>query len=155
MKAEARRVGNLRRLCGRSAVGFALMELLVALSVCSVGLLGLGVVALRQTASWRSIEHEQRAQDHLMRMAQDLQVSMATVQPSSFGGWPPELQSRLQHWQADVARSLPEGRGAVLWSVRRSDAGRLESVPVEVSWMEAGRAGKVHESRVLRVLVIP
>ena len=127
------------------------MELLVALSVCSVGLLGLGVVALRQTASWRSIEHEQRAQDHLMRMAQDLQVSLATVHPPSVGEWPAQLQQHLQNWQAEVARTLPEGRGAVVWP----DAGPLESVPVEVSWKDPGRTPKGPELRVLRVVVAP
>lgn len=131
-----------RTLC--NAGGYALIELLMALMVCSVGLLGLGVVAVRQTAAWRSMEYERAAQVYLRQMAEDLLVTLPAERRWSQYVLTPGQQLRLQQWQADIARRLPEGQGAVLWQ----QATGSESLPIQIQWLDTGR----DESGVLRVL---
>lgn len=106
------------------ARGVALLEVLVALALCSVGLIGAGALVLQQMAFQQALEHDQFARDQLHDMARFLRTAMVTARADEP---PASVTEALRAWQAIVATRLPGGQAAI-WRVQGAEpaAWRLE-----------------------------
>lgn len=87
----------------RAARGVALVEVLIALLIFMVGVLG--IVGLQARAVQFSVQAEDRSRAALL--ANELVASMWQHKSAAL----PE--DELQAWQGRVAAALPEGRGAI------------------------------------------
>ena len=144
----------------RRAQGLALLEVLVALALCSVGLIGAGALVLQQMAAMRALEHDQFARDQLHDMAGVLRAAMpagraseresgATRSADLAGGAPrvpdagvdagaddppPAVMEALRAWQLAVATRLPDGQAALL-RARDDEPGAWR---LEIRWQDSG-----------------
>lgn len=104
----------------REAGGFSLLEVMVAVVVTSVGLLGIAslqLVALRtQNNAYLRGQATQINHDMLERLRADCSGALAGVYNIAFDGVPGAgnalADTELRNWRAQVAR-LPAGEGAV------------------------------------------
>lgn len=136
---------SARHMCNRSQRGFTLLEVLVALLLFSVGLLGL--VALQAKASRQAVDAEDRTRAALL--ADDLIATMwaaksSTVSDSTLQAW----KARLQDAQAG---GLPGNPGYTIETTNGITT-------VTLTWTEPTRAaanGKAITSRYATSVVIP
>lgn len=84
--------------------GATLIEVLVALSILTLGLAGLNALQLKTLEQLRSVVYQSRAALYAADMAERLRGQGANGAPAEFG---------LEQWQADIEASLPAGKGEV------------------------------------------
>lgn len=142
-------------LCGRATHrGFSLIEVLVALLILSVGLLGLaGLQARGLKDNQMSVQHSQAvlyATDIIdeMRVHRTLALNgdynIGLNDAAAANGATKIVLKDLQNWKADVAR-LPGGQG----SVEVDSATGV--VTVTLQWSEVSSVTKQEETTVYRV----
>jgi type IV pilus assembly protein PilV len=103
----------------RAAGGFSLIEVMVALLVTSVGLLGLAslqLVSLKQNhGAYLRSQATALAHDMVERMRANRQQALSGAYDVDFGdtGGSGLAATDLAQWQGAIDRTLPEGDGAV------------------------------------------
>jgi type IV pilus assembly protein PilV len=128
MRSEAARLAAGRR---RPTAGFSLIEVLVALVVLSVGLLGLA--ALQQNAvkfnhgAHLASQATALAYDMAERIRGNRQAARASGYDSAFEGTPPACDAALgagtvvaqdiAAWRRALTCALPAGNGQIAWDV--------------------------------------
>lgn len=127
----------------RSLRGFGLIEVLMALLLFSIGVLGM--VAMQARASQFSTQAEDRGRAALL--ANDLIATMWTRGTTSLDN------ATLSAWQDRVADpsvdGLPDGEGEV------SDPDADGVVTITISWRAPGRAATEADNRYLTKVVMP
>ena len=113
---------------GRDA-GFAMLEALIALLICAMGVLGVvglqGAMTRAQTSATFRAEAAFLAQQLLSEMWTD-RANLATYASASCG-------ARCQDWQARVAARLPGGQSTVV-------VANTGVVSIEIRWTVAGES---------------
>jgi type IV pilus assembly protein PilV len=149
-------VGTHRWAGGAAGRGFTLVEVLVALVVLAVGMLGVAVLLVEGLQGSRSaVEHTQAvnlAADIAERMRSNRAAAAAydtaegTPEPrvdaaceDAAGPCDPRAMAGhdLRRWLDDVAATLPDGRGAVEVERRTADSSRGI---VTIRWARTGAA---------------
>lgn len=129
--------------------GFTLLEVLVAIVVLSIGLLGLAGLMASSLKNSHSAYHRTQATwlayDALDRMRANRQVAMAGGYNLALGATPggSDLAADdLSEWDTALADTLPEGDG----SITVQAVGQSRFVKIIVQWNDArGTGGKDDE----------
>lgn len=132
----------VRAAAGLATAGFSLIEVLVALVVLSVGLLGLA--ALQQNAVRFNHDAYLRSQatvlayDMADRMRGNRQAAISEAYDSGFAGIPPACNSAVAAgtvvtedigaWRRALSCALPDGNGQIDWH------GPSEILTITVRW---------------------
>lgn len=166
--------------CGRSQSGFTLLEILVAIVVLSIGLLGLAglqVVSLtnNQTAHYRSIATQQ-AYDMADRLrANQVGIANGEYDDLTLANTPasdpdcatnvctPAQMADADHfqWQANTGRLLPNGQGFVcaqslpcpVLAAPNNAACPANAFRIQVSWNEKAAVGNAGAGNVTQTFV--
>lgn len=129
--------------------GFTLVEVLVALVVMAVGLLGIAGLYVEGLRAGRTSVYRSAA----ITLASDMADRIRANPTGSYAGTGPGADNECVNggfdcdpdelaeddwfrWTADIARRLPAGASA---EVAISDAGTLSEVVITVSWPEGGQ----------------
>jgi general secretion pathway protein I len=115
----------------RNGAGFTLLEVVVALAITGLALVGLfeagGTGLFAADAATRAEEAVERAQSHLAAVGRDAALTVGSFTDEDGGGY---------RWQLSVrpvaVRQMPGPDGASTTRIT------LYSVEVEISWGEAG-----------------
>lgn len=129
----SRRIGALRRPRHAASTGFSLIEVLIALLVLSMGLLGLAllqVLNVRYTASAQSRTVATNLATEVLDMMRSNPrhvVLYNRITTEYFNGYVPpaggctavgdtaaSALNNIARWRCDVASRLPDGRGSVV-----------------------------------------
>lgn len=139
--------------------GFTMVEVLVALVILAIGLLGIAALYLNSLQSGRTAIYRTQAVNLAADLADRIR-SNRTAQgayASLFGDMPAEVAgcfntggcidtdlaaSDLARWKATLAQLLPNGQGQVVF-IAPVGAGEPANYVVTVQWVEAGEAAPV------------
>ena len=146
------------------SAGFSLLEVLIALVILSVGLLGIAAListALKSNGSaYMRTQATSQAYNIIDRMRANLpasnnlsydiamptSASTATTTPSAcITGSCSSSQLAaydISQWEYDLAQNLPQGRGSVTSAIAATSAGSLVTVTVKVLWNDS----RAHDS---------
>lgn len=120
---------------GRHSAGFSLLEVLIALVILSIGLLGLARMQMTglkyATSAAHRLEGVNLANDILERMRANHAQAVAGDYDIRVGQAPSATglaQADLEEWKAALAAGLPEGDGAITVKDR--------VVTINVQWLE-------------------
>jgi type IV pilus assembly protein PilV len=143
----------------RSQSGFTMVEVLVALVVLAIGLLGIAALYLNSLQSGRTaiyrtqavnlaadladrIRANRTAQNAYATLFADAEAEVATCYTTG-GCIDTDLASTdLARWKATLAQLLPNGQGQVVVTPPVG-AGEPASYVVTVQWIEAGEAAPI------------
>jgi type IV pilus assembly protein PilV len=147
--------GSPTRTVGRPPAGFTLAEVLVALAVLAIGLLGAAALAvdtvqmqnraaLRAQAQRLSADLAERLRSNragLLAYGSDPAVSGCTATTTPGARCTPEELAReeLALWRAEIRRILPQGRGALTLATD----GQPARYAIVVSWRWRDRNERV------------
>ena len=123
----------------RRALGFSLVENLVALAVLSIGLLGVAALTAGALAGIRV---------GMQRQTAIVLTDDAASRLLGAGGID-EPVGDLEDWRAEVARRLPSGLGVISREPHASLEANLDSFSIVVSWIEPGTGPQQHSSIVV------
>lgn len=151
--ANAGRAASPCRGRPRLDQGFSLIEVLVALVVLSVGLLGLA--ALQSTAAQFNTGAYTRSQATILAydIADRIRANRAAAQNGDYNSAYPGVlpvcnavvaagtvaQEDLGAWRSALACALPSGNGEVACDCDPDDAGATHVLTISVSWDEGSR----------------
>ena len=133
----------------RCALGFTLLETLVALVVLSVGMLGIAALYMEGLKAARSALMRTAAVSLAADMADRIRANptagLAWQGPPGGGGCinggadcaPPELAAEeLEIWLADVAARIPNGQG----QIQVAEGPVMTTYDIQLDWVEPGQA---------------
>jgi type IV pilus assembly protein PilV len=146
-------------LCRHGQSGFTMVEVMVALVVLAIGLLGIAALLLKSLQSGRTATFRTQAVNlaadlaDRIRMNRTAQAAYGTLFAdaevevpacdTTGGCTDAELASTdLSRWKANLAQLLPAGQGQVV-VVAPVGAGEPASYTVTVQWTEAGEVAPV------------
>lgn len=133
---------RFQRASGRRVRGFTLVEVLIALVVLSIGMLGIAALYLDTLQASRSALYRTTA----VTFAADLADRIRSNRPRnaaelaigySGSGFNAVAAGELATWQAAIAAQLPGGQGTVAY--RAPGANAPAQYTISVSWAEVGQ----------------
>lgn len=131
-----------RRRKSRRDGGFTLVEVLIALIVLSIGMLGIAALYLDTLRASRSALYRTEA----VTLAADLADRIRANRPRNLAeaatgysgtGFNAVAIAELADWQAAIATQLPGGTGTVTY--RAADVGFPSQYTISVGWTEVGQ----------------
>jgi type IV pilus assembly protein PilV len=123
---------------GRFCTGYTLVEVLVALTVMSIGLLGMASLQARTLQASRAAAMHAQAATLAADLADRVRANRDPAENYTDGGLNARAQTDLVEWQAAVASTLPGGVGAVRF--RPADPAAPAQYQIDVSWRNVGDA---------------
>lgn len=156
MQSHMQRFGVLRR---PGQAGFTMVEVLVALVVLAIGLLGIAALLLKSLQSGRTAVYRTQAVNlaadladriRMNRTAQaaygtlfaDVEAVVATCDTTGGCSDADLASTDLFRWKSTVAQLLPNGQGQVVVTLPVA-AGEPANYVVTVRWAEAGEVAPV------------
>ncbi len=156
MSSQFMRIRALRR---PSEAGFTMVEVLVALVVLAIGLLGIAALLLKslqsgRTATYRTqavnlaadladrIRMNRTAQDGYATLFADAEVEDTDCDTTGGCSDVALASTDLSRWKATLAQVLPNGQGQVVVTDPLG-AGEPTNYVITVQWSEAGEAAFV------------
>jgi type IV pilus assembly protein PilV len=122
----------------RVARGFTLIEVLIAMLVLSVGLLGIAALHITTLRAGRSALLHTEAVSVVAGLAERIRANRVPADAYAAAGTNARATADLDEWHALVAAELPGGTGEIRF------ASGTETTPaaytIRVRWTEAGRA---------------
>jgi prepilin-type N-terminal cleavage/methylation domain-containing protein len=112
--------------------GFTLMEVLVAVVVMTVGMLGISMLIIEGLRTNRNAIYRTAAVSLAADMAERLRA----------GGTAPGADVERALWQQEVATQLPGGATATIDISPAADNPQLQRFEIRLMWPEAGRPTK-------------
>jgi type IV pilus assembly protein PilV len=139
--------------------GFTMVEVLVALVVLAIGLLGIAALYLNSLQSGRTAIYRTQAVTlaadlaDRIRMNRTAQASYATLFADAEAAVPACITTGgcsdadlaatdLSNWKAELAQALPNGQGQVAVTLPAA-AGQPTNYVITVRWAEVGEAAPV------------
>jgi type IV pilus assembly protein PilV len=124
--------------CQRAGVGYTLVEVLVALTVMSIGLLGMATLQARALQASRAAALHAQAVTLAADLADRIRANRASADNYTDDGLNVRAQADLAEWRAAVTSTLPGGLGRVTF--RPAEPASPAQYQIEVSWQQSGDA---------------
>src|SRR5262245_29130169 len=121
-----------------SEAGFTLVEVLVATTVLSIGLLGMASLQAHALRASRAAHLHTRAVTLAADLADRIRANRVPADNYIDAGLNARAQVDLADWHAAIAAELPGGHGRV--SFRAAATARPAQYQVEVLWRQPGDA---------------
>ena len=121
--------------------GFTLVELLIALLVLSIGMLGIAVLFAESLQAGRSAHFQTQAVSIAADLADRIRANPVSAGAYAGTGTGARAIADLAEWKALIATQLPEGAGEVRFLA--GAPATPSSYTIRVSWIEVGHADAV------------
>src|SRR5688500_13680236 len=123
------------------ARGFTLVELLIALLVLSIGMLGIAALFAESLQAGRSAQLRTQAVSIAADLADRIRANHVSAGAYAGAGTGARAVADLSEWNALIAAQLPQGLGEVRFLA--GAPATPSSYTIRVSWIEAGQADAV------------
>jgi type IV pilus assembly protein PilV len=123
------------------ARGFTLVEVLIALLVLSIGMLGIAALFAETLQAGRSAQFRTQAVSLAADLADRIRSNRTPVGAYAGTGAGAHAVADLSEWKALVAAQLPQGEGGVRFLA--GTALTPASYTIHVSWTEVGQVDAV------------
>jgi type IV pilus assembly protein PilV len=123
------------------ARGFTLVELLIALLVLSIGMLGIAALFAESLQAGRSAQLRTQAVSIAADLADRIRANHVSAGAYAGAGTGARAVADLSEWNALIAAQLPQGLGEVRFLAGAPAA--PSSYTIRVSWTELGQADAV------------
>ena len=123
------------------ARGFTLVELLIALLVLSIGMLGIAALFAESLQAGRSAQLRTQAVSIAADLADRIRANRVSAGAYAGAGTGARAVADLSEWNALIAAQLPQGLGEVRFLA--GAPATPSSYTIRVSWTEVGQADAV------------
>jgi type IV pilus assembly protein PilV len=123
------------------ARGFTLVELLIALLVLSIGMLGIAALFAESLQAGRSAQLRTQAVSIAADLADRIRANHVSAGAYAGAGTGARAVADLSEWNALIAAQLPQGLGEVRFLA--GAPATPSSYTIRVSWTEVGQADAV------------
>jgi len=123
------------------ARGFTLVELLIALLVLSIGMLGIAALFAESLQAGRSAQLRTQAVSIAADLADRIRANHVSAGAYAGAGTGARAVADLSEWNALIAAQLPGGLGEVRFLA--GAPATPSSYTIRVSWIEVGQADAV------------
>ena len=123
------------------ARGFTLVEVLIALLVLSIGMLGIAMLFAESLQAGRSAQLQTQAVSIAADLADRIRANRVSAGAYAGTGAGARAVADLSEWKALIATQLPQGLGEVRFLAGAPAA--PSSYTIRVSWIDVGQADAV------------
>ena len=133
-----------RRSWARRGDGFTLLEVVVAMGILAIGLLGVAAAQIHALHGGKSGRHTTDASTFAHTQIEQFQrMNFTDVALNATGGWVPAAGQAVQTTVQSAVGPIAEQNYTVQWRITDVVPNQLKAIDVRVTWSEPNRPNRI------------